>query len=40
MRAGMDIKDADGAPDREAWMALERQAVELMMAAYYRNHCG
>jgi hypothetical protein len=38
MRAGMDIRDADGAPDRKSWISLEREAIRLMLAAYYRNH--
>lgn len=38
MRHEMDVRDEDGAPDRQAWIELERVAVRLMLAAYYRNH--
>ena len=38
MRHAMDIRDEDGAPDRQGWIELERAAVPLMLRAYYRNH--
>jgi hypothetical protein len=38
MRHGMDVRDEDGAPDRQAWIELELAARRLMLRAYYRNH--
>ena len=38
MRHAMDIRDEDGAPDRQGWIELERAAVPLLLRAYYRNH--
>lgn len=38
MRASMDVESADGAPERNAWIQLERDAISLMTVAYLRNH--